>query len=188
MKQPMRRAMLAAVLGLMAATAGRARAEMIVNFSYSGRGGPDNAGLIATGAGSFSFADDLSTVGLVDLTSFDFTLDENTPNTATFRLADLTSISASVGPGPTLTSLALATGPVQGSNPETWPREFAISSLGPGASATYFHILGQSLSLTAETVTITSIVPEPSAFALAVLGALVVAGGWSRRRKARAPA
>jgi hypothetical protein len=29
-------------------------------------------------------------------------------------------------------------------------------------------------------------VPEPSTFTLAVLGALIVAGGWSRHRKARA--
>ena len=99
------------------------RAGTIVNFGYSGRGGPDYAGLISTGAGSFSFADGLATVGLADLTSFAFDLDENTPNTATFGLLDLTSFSASVGPGPTLTSLALETGSVQGSNPSTYRRD-----------------------------------------------------------------
>ena len=120
MIQPMRRAMLAAVsLGLIVEMAGLAQAGTIVDFSYSGRGGPDNAGLISTGTGTFSFADGLSTVGLTDLTSFDFTLNENTPNTATFGLSALTSFSASVGPGSTLTNLALATSSVQGSNQDT---------------------------------------------------------------------
>jgi hypothetical protein len=188
----MRRAMLAAaVLGLMATTSGPAWAGTIVNFSYSGRGGPDFAGLISTGAGTFSFAGGLSTVGLADLTSFDFTLDENTPNTATFGLADLTSLSASVGPGPTLTGLVMATGAVQGSNQTTYPREFAISSLSPPAASTSFEILGLSFSLTSGTVTITSVttaVPEPSTLILAVIGALIVAGGGPRRREARATA
>jgi hypothetical protein len=135
----MRQTMLAtAVLSLMAATAGRARAGTIVDFSYYGRGGPDNAGLITTGAGSFSFADGLSTVGLADLTSFDFTMAENSPvNSATFSLADLTAFSASFGPGPTLTSLALASSPVQGSNQDTYPREFDISSLGDASTYAY---------------------------------------------------
>lgn len=189
MKQAIGQAMLAAaVLGLIVAPAGRAGAGTIVDFSYSGRGGPDFAGLISTGTGSFSFSGGLSTVGLADLTSFSFTLNENTPNTATFSLADLTSFSASVGVGPTLTGLALATGPVQGSNPETYPREFVISSLDPGNASTYYYVdfLGQPFSLTAGSVTITSIVtssvPEPSSLSLAVLCALLVAGGWSRRR------
>ena len=99
MGQPMRRAMLAAaVLVLMAATAGRTQAGTIVNFSYSGRGGPDSAGLISTGTGSFSFADGLTTVAMGDLLSFQFDLEENSPNTVTFGLADLTSFSATVGP------------------------------------------------------------------------------------------
>lgn len=138
--------------------------------------------------GSFAFAGGLSTVGLADLTSFDFTLNETTPNTATFGLADLTSFSASVGAGPTLTSLTLATGPVQGTNQETYPREFTISSLDPGNADTYFYVgfLGQSFSLTTGSVSITSIVttpvPEPSTFTLAVLGTLMVAGGIRRGR------
>jgi hypothetical protein len=42
---------------------------------------------------------------------------------------------------------------------------------------------------TAGTVTITSVsVPEPSTFTPAVLGASIVAGGWRRRREARAGA
>jgi hypothetical protein len=137
MKRAMRWAMLAAaVVGLMAATAGRARAETVVNSSYDGRGGPDDAGVICTGTGSFSFADGLSTVGLADLASFDFTLEENTPNTVAFGLADVTSFSASVGPGPTRSSLALGTGPVQGSVQGTYPREFDVSSLDSGGAST----------------------------------------------------
>jgi hypothetical protein len=189
MNELMRQAMLAAaVVSLMAATAGRAPAETIVDFSYYGRGGPDEAGLISTGNGSFAFADGLSTLSLADLTSFDFTLSENTPNTAIFGLSDLTSFSASIGPGPTLTSLALATSSVQGSNPETYPREFDIASLSD--MTTYADIYSFQYFLTSGTVTITSIVttpvPEPSTFTLAVLGALIVASGWCRRRQAGA--
>jgi hypothetical protein len=190
MNQPMRRATLAAVsLSLMAAMAGRAQAGTIVDFSYSGRGGPDSAGLISTGTGSFSFADGIATVGLTDLTSFDFSLTENTPNTVTFGLADLTSFSATVGPGPSLTSLALDTRAVQGPDPTSYPREFTISSLNPPDAETHVVVLGFPIFWTSGTVTITAVtVPEPSSFTLAVLGvgALIAAGGSSRLRKARA--
>jgi hypothetical protein len=193
MKGPMRWGMLAAaILGLMAATAGPGRAGTIVGFEYAGRGGPDFGGLIATGTGTFSFANGLSTVGLADLTSFTFNMEENTPNTATFGLADLTSFSASLGAGPTLTSLALETDSVQGSNPETEPRRFAVSSLNAGDAFTYYVFIGFSFSLTSGTVTITSVrpttVPEPSSVVLAVLGTLVAAGGWAGGRMARAAA
>ena len=154
-----------------------------------GGGGPDSAGLISTGTGTFSFADGLSAVGLTDLTSFDFTLNENTPNTATFGLSELTSFSASVGPGSTLTNLALATSSVQGSNQDTFPRGFVISSLSSGGASSSFEILGVSFQLTDGTATINSVtttVPEPSAFTLVVLGALIIAGGCFRRRNARA--
>src|SRR5262245_23748891 len=179
MKKPMRRAMLAAaVLGLMASTADRVRAEMIVNFSYSGNGQPDNPGLDCNGTGTFSFPDGFSAVGLGNLTSFNFTMTETTEppsnsNTVMFGLSDLTSFSATLGPGPTLTSLTLATGPVEGSEEGSYPREFAISSLGSGGASTCFVILGMSTFLTAGDITINSIgpaaVPEPATFALAVL-------------------
>jgi hypothetical protein len=190
MNQLMRRMMLAAaVLSLLAATAGQARAGTTVSFSYSGRGGPDDEGFFTTGTGSLSFASGLSTVGLSDLTSFAFSLEENNPptplNIANFGLTDLTSFSASVGPGPTLTSLALQTSAVQGSDQTTYPREFSISSLNPSVAFTHFDLFGFPIFLTGGTVTITSVsVPEPSTFNLAVLGALIVAAGWSRRRKA----
>jgi hypothetical protein len=122
MNQPIRRVIVtAAVLGLMAATAGHARAGMIVTFSYSGNGGPDNQGFLSTGSGSFSFVSSLPGVGLGNLTSFSFTLNEqlvneNGPsNTVEYVLKDLVSFSASVGPGPTLTALALDTQGVVGS-------------------------------------------------------------------------
>lgn len=187
MNRPVRWAVLAAVVGLTAATAGGTRGAVIVDFSYSGRGGPGDAGLIATGTGRFSFADGLTTVGLADLTAFAFTLDENTPNTATFGLPDLTSFAAEVGPGPTLTSLALATDAVQGTNPQTWPREFTVSSLDPDGAATRVVILGVSLEQTTGTVTITpaATAPGPSAAALAAVGTLVAAAGRAGRRTAR---
>ena len=110
-------------------------------------------------------------------------------NTATFGLPDLKSLSASVGPGPTLTSLALETGFVQGSEIPSQPRAFAVSSLNSGDASTSFELLDLSFSLTDGSVTITSVttvVPEPSSFTLSVLGTLIVAGGWSRRRAERA--
>jgi hypothetical protein len=186
--------MVAAVLGLSALTAGRARAGTVVNFSYSGRGGPDMAGLISTGTGSFSFGCGIANVTLADLRSFDFSLSENTPNSATFGLADLTSFSAFVNSGTTLTVLSLDTGPVQGTNSTTYPREFAVSSLGEGYAYSSFYIgfLDKAFNLTSGTVTITSVVstvPEPSTLTLALIGgALFVAGTWFRRRTACATA
>jgi hypothetical protein len=185
----MRRATLAAaVLGLMAATTGQARAGTIVNLSYYGRGGPSDGGLISTGTGSFSFASGLTMVGLADLASFNFTLEDNeaTNNIVTVGLADLTSFSASVGPGPTLTTLALATRAVQGSDPTTYPREFDVSSLEPPDASTYYVVLGFAIEWTTGEVTITGVsVPEPSTLTMAVLGVLIVAGVRSRRRRAR---
>jgi hypothetical protein len=193
MKRPMRRGILtAAALGLMAATmtTGRAWAGTIVSFSYFGRGAPDgNGGLTSSGTGSFSFADGLSTVGMSDLSSFHFDLEENTPNTTIFGLTDLKSFSATVGPGPTLTSLNLDTYATQGPDPTSYPREFTIASLDPPAAETHVVILDYPFFWTSGTVTITAVtVPEPSSLTLAVLGigAVNVAGGWSRRRQPRA--
>ncbi len=50
-----------------------------------------------------------------------FDLDENTPNTVTSGLADLTSFSATVGPGPSLLSLSLDIRAVQGPDPTSYP-------------------------------------------------------------------
>ncbi len=197
MNQPKGRVILtAAVLGLLAATAGPARAGTIVTFSYSGNGGPDSQGVLANGAGSFSFGNVMPGVGLGNLTSFSFTLNEQTENengppttvnTVQYGLADLSSFTASVGPGPTMTALALDTHGVVGTEPGSYAREFTVSSLTPPSASTHLIILGFPIFLTSGTVTINSVtpaVPEPSSFTLAVLGALIVAGGWSRRRKA----
>jgi PEP-CTERM motif len=193
MRRPMRRGILvAAVLGLMAATmmTSRAGAGAIVSFTYLGRGAPDgNGGLTSNGTGSFSFADGLSTVGKSDLTSFHFDLEENTPNTTIFGLKDLKSFSATVGPGPTLTSLALDTYATEGPDPTSYPREFTISSLEPPDAETHVVIFGFPLFWTSGTITIISVTaPEPSSLTLAILGigVVIVAGGWSRRRKSRA--
>lgn len=185
-----RRAARASVLlGLLATTAGLAHADMLVTFSYSGRGGPDNAGLISTGTGSFTFADGLSIVSLTDLTSFDFTLDENTPNSTVFGLTDLTSFATSVGTGPSLLILALETTSVQGSNDQTWPRELSVSSLGPDGASTYVDILGVSIFLTSGRVTVDSVVnrtaPEPSSVILLSIGGLGALLCVSKRRHSR---
>ena len=181
----MRRAMLAAaVLGLMAATTDRARADMVVSFSYSGRGVSGFAGLFADGTGTFSYADGLENLGLSDLKSFSFTFDEsenNTiTNTVTFGLTDLASFSAFVDPTLTVTVLALSTDAVQGSDPTTEKRELGISSFA--FASTYFVVVGFPFQQTAGTVSVNSVVPEPSAFALAAVGAAIVAAGRWRRR------
>ena len=88
---------------------------------------------------------------------------------------------------PTLTSLALATRAVQGSDPTTYPREFTVSSLNPPDATTYYVFLGVPIYWTGGSVTITS-VPEPSTLTLAALGVLIVAGVRSRRRRARTTA
>jgi hypothetical protein len=183
----------AAVLGLLALTEGRAQADWLVNFSYSGNGGPDNQGFDCNGTGSFSFTNVFPGVGQGNLTSFHFTMTETQQplpgiNTVTYGLTDLTSFTATLGPRLTLTGLSLTTGPVEGSDTTTYPRLFVISSLTPGNASTLWDFHGLTFGLTSGTATITSIVPEPPSFVLAVLGALIVAGGWSRLLKTRATA
>jgi hypothetical protein len=193
MNQPNRQVVLKAmVLGLMAATAGQVRAGT-VTFSYSGNGGPDNQGFLTNGTGSFSFESSLPGVGLGNLTSFNFTMTESgvniTPNTVTYSLADLVSFTASLGPGPTLTELSLDTRGVVGSEQGSEPREFTVASLNPPLGYTHYVIFGVPVFATSGTVTINSVtIPEPSSITLAVLGSLIVAGGWSCRRKATATA
>ena len=89
--------------------------------------------------GAFSFDSSLSTVGLGDLASFDFALEENTPNTVMFGLTDLTSFSASVGPGPTLSSLSLTDRPGPGLGPGDIPQR--VHHLVARPSRWRLHIL-----------------------------------------------
>ena len=103
MNRPNRRAILtAAVLGLLAATLasrGLARSSRSVIRGMEAR----TIRASFPGAGSFSFASSLPGVGLGNLTSFNFTLNEmlvneNGPsNTVQYGLADLNSFTASVG-------------------------------------------------------------------------------------------
>ena len=190
MRQRIRRAIrTASVLALVALSMGKAEAATIVQFSYSGRGVPGFEGIFCNGNGSFSSADDLSTVGLADLTSFSFSMEEtaqNSPsNSVTFGLTDLKDFSATLGAGPSLTSLSLDTGPVQGTDNQTEPRGFSVSALGDGgASTSYYLSIFGPFELTAGTVTITSVVvPEPPAITLAALALLMIAGGQPLRRK-----
>jgi hypothetical protein len=182
----------AAVLGLIAATTDRARADMVVGFSYSGRGVPGFDGVFADGTGTFSVADGVENIGLSDLKSFSFIFDESAnntiTNTVTFGLADLASFSAFIDPTMAVTVLDMTTDAVQGSDPTTLKRVFGASSFNPGGASTYYDLLGFSLQMTAGSVSVTSVVPEPSAFALAVVGTAIVAGGqWRRRRRGVAP-
>ena len=194
MNQLYRRGMLAvAMLGLVAATAGQARGGMIVTFSYSGNGGPDDQGFLTNGSGSFSFDSSLPGVGLGNLTSFSFTMNEsgvNIPaNTVNYGMADLVSFTASIGPDLTVTALTLDTRGVVGSEPESYAREFTVSSLSPPLGFTHYVIFGVPIFATSGTVTINSVtVPEPTSFTLAVLGAVITLGGWSCCRKATATA
>src|SRR5262249_12971278 len=105
---------LSRTLGLATATlalviGATARANLTVDFSYSGT----SAGVTESGTGSFSFASTLTSVNLSDLASFNFSIQTDEPPSLTgeftFGLSDLSSFSATVGPGPTLTSLSLTT-------------------------------------------------------------------------------
>ncbi len=177
----------AAALGLIAASTGGARADMVVSFGYAGRGVSGFAGLFANGTGTFSFADGLENLGLSDLKTFSFTLDESENNmiinTVTFGLTDLASFSAFVDPTWTVTVMGLSTDAVQGSDPTTYKRELGISSLDVSGASTYFDLLGIGFQMTAGTASIISVVPEPSGLALAGVGAAIIAGRlWRRRR------
>ena len=87
-------------------------------------------GTISAGAGTFSFADGLSTVGLADLVSFDLTLQETPSNSMTFGLGGRhRAFQATIGPGPSLSSLSLDAGPAPASvEDDPWPRDFDVSS------------------------------------------------------------
>jgi hypothetical protein len=148
-----------------------------INFSYSGveasSQGAKNA--ITSGSGSFSFSDSLTSISLSDLTSFSFSLTTTvfinafpgSPSIATFNydLSTLTSFSGSVNPPEFLTSLALATIPVNGINGSTFnPESFTVQSLQPnGASVSVFQPgfpTGGAIQI--GTVTQVTSVPEPS--------------------------
>jgi hypothetical protein len=178
------------MLGLMIGAP--ARADLIVDFSYSGTGTSPNT---ATGNGSFQFADGLSTLGKSDLTSFSFTQTVDTKegrnvkeSTVTYGLSDLTSFSATIGSGPEVTSLSLQTKALSGEG-YTAIYAFNISNLGPGGAETTLK-----LGIVEDTgaVSITSItssspaVPEPSSAILAAFGTVALgAYGWCRNRRAQ---
>jgi hypothetical protein len=194
----MKRVMLAAVvLGIGSGIAGRAGAEMVVTFTYSGVGAEDSG----YGGGSFSFADGLTTVGLADLTSFDFVLHDDATGAGTsseysFGLGDLTSFSAALSAGPTLASLSLGTGFVDGSNPAFSPQSFTVASLAPdGASTSSILVLpppeapiislATTGSLTVAGITTGPAAPEPASLAMGVVASLVGLGIVRRRRVGR---
>jgi hypothetical protein len=115
----MKRFALLAVVACLCGCAltGTARADRInVDFTYTGSG----FNTPVNGTGSFSFASNLTTVTLSDLSSFNFSDTATVPPPIaatynfTYGLSDLTSFSANVSPGPSLTLLALATDFVAG--------------------------------------------------------------------------
>jgi hypothetical protein len=174
-----------AALGVLAGAAGPAGAGMI-NFTYAGTG----AGT-ATGSGSFTFADGLSTVTLADLTAFSFRQSTNFGDpvvpTFTYGLGDLTAFAATVGPGPTLTSLSLTTGNVFG-NPATnsqgmhfAPQAFQITSLATGAASTFNAIVGAPVTTGTVTQAAPAAVPAPPTLTLAGLAGLIGLAYAARR-------
>jgi len=185
-------ALAAAILGLAAGAAGRAEAGQIT-FSYGGPSVVPGIPGFTTGVGRFAFDDSRTSLTLGDLTEFGYTqtvlaIIGGRPQQSlfTFGLADLTSFSATLGPGGVPTSLALTTGLVPATNPAFVPETFVVDSLVPDGAAT-FNPLG--LRLTTGTVTIfpATPVPEPSTFALGGIGGLLALGyTWHRRKWAAA--
>lgn len=194
MKKTMKRIGLAvAVWGLLAGVAGRAEAALI-SFTYSGPNVFPGLTGNTTGRGSFSFADSLTSLALADLTAFSYVQDVTaippftgppTQTTFIFALADLTTFSATLGPGGVPTSLALSTRPVPAANPFFFPETFIVSSLATNGAAT-FNNIGQQLTRGTVTITPTAApVPEPSTIVSASIAGLMGLGyGW-RRRKAK---
>jgi hypothetical protein len=182
----------AAVLGLLAGASGRAEAGLIT-FTYSGPSVFPGEPGATTGSGSFSFDDPRTSLARADLTAFSYVQSvvatfagAQRQTTFAFGLADLTSFSATLGPGGVPTSLALTTRPVAAADPAFFaPETFVVFSLAPDGAAT-FNVIGQQLTRGTVTLTPTANpVPEPSTLALGGVGMLTVLGvAWRRRRAA----
>jgi hypothetical protein len=172
-----RLAFLAAVACLWdCALPGSGRAGMI-DFSYNGSGIAN-----VSGAGSFSFAGNLMTVALADLTSFTFsdtTTESGLTTTYSYGLANLTAFSATLSTGGLLTGLSLDTNDVAGSNPVFQSERFEVTSLDTDGAET---VKNDGAVISTGTVTQTT-AAEPATLTLLGLGVASLAGfTWRRRR------
>jgi len=162
-----------------------------VTFTYSGN--PVNTTTVS-GFGSFSYNGSLSTIGLGDLTSFNFEMDLSTPgaitNPAIFQYSlvpDLLSFSATVVGG-VVTSLSLATDYESAINTGVYDetqKSLVVTSLATGGASNYTYSSVLNRVTLFDTGTITTLgpggaTPEPSSMLLAGGAALLL--GFGRRK------
>jgi hypothetical protein len=166
-----------------------------VTFTYAGE---DVGSTTVSGSGSFSYNGSLATIGLGNLTAFNFELDLSTPATSPnpvifdFTLVpDLLTFSATVSGGD-ITALSLSTdfeGAANTDNFDETQKDLVINSLGTGGADVQTDETDLTRIVAYDTGTITTQgpgapTPEPSTALLTGGAALLL---FLRRRNAQAP-
>ena len=178
----------AAILGALAA--GRADADLVVDFTYFGRN--DIYGLTAYGTGNFTLVGTPTSASLSDVEAFSFdtrtiVVGSRQSPEYVYHLSDLLAFSATFNSSHALTTLSLVTAYVNATDPYNGYNHdrFFVTSLARDGALLQAGGVGPPFTVATGTVAIGGIsVPEPTS--IAMWGIATVAGLIASR--ARRPA